>query len=287
MNKLRNFRRDHWIREQAGTWIARLDRGLSDSEKIELRHWLNESASHRSILFDMSKLWDRMAILTEIAELFPLEPDRASRVWVPSRRMALACLTIVIALALGFEAGRKNVVPIAQLSGIFEPQGLEASYRTQVAQQQTVNLPDRSIVTLNTDTQVAVHYTNSDRQIDLLRGEAHFKVAKDAGRVFTVRVNGNQFKAVGTAFNVRMISAHEVELTVTEGRVQVMPSFREDQTARETAAIMVDAGKELSIDTEKRKVADMAPAPEKIEAAAAWTHAMIVFNVEPLERALR
>jgi transmembrane sensor len=290
MNKLRNFRRDHWIREQAGTWIARLDRGLSDSEKIELRHWLNESASHRSILFDMSKLWDRMAILTEIAELFPLEPDRVSRVWLPSRRMAaLACLTILIALALGFEAGRKNVVPIAQLSGIFERQGLEASYRTQVAQQQTVNLPDRSIVTLNTDTQLAVHYTNSGRQIDLLRGEAHFKVAKDASRVFTVRVNGNQFKAVGTAFNVRMISAHEVELTVTEGRVQVMPSFREDKrmARTETAAIMVDAGKELSIDTEKRKVEDMAPAPEKIEAAVAWTHGMIVFNGEPLERAIR
>src|SRR5258708_38751521 len=40
------------------------------------------------------------------------------------------------------------------------------------------------------------------------------------------------------------------------------------------------------MDTEKRRGAAMAPAPEKSEAAAGGTHGMIVFNGEPLERAI-
>jgi len=74
-------------------------------------------------------------------------------------------------------------------------------------------LPDGSVITLNTDSAVA---------LQLERGEANFAVAKDQDRPFIVSANGVDFRAVGTAFSVRLRD-ESVELLVTEGKVAVAP----------------------------------------------------------------
>jgi transmembrane sensor len=147
-----------------------------------------------------------------------------------------------------------------------------------------------------------VHYTDTVRKIELVSGEAHFQVAKHEGRVFSVQVGANEFRAVGTAFDIRVDSERGIKLTVTEGRVQVRtPSgagrlnaginggvntlARNEVGEPATTDIFVDAGREVAIDTAVQTVQQLQPA--QIQAALAWKSGMIAFDADPLEKAIR
>ena len=82
-------------------------------------------------------------------------------------------------------------------------------------------LPDGSIVELNGNTQANVRYTDDERSIWLIKGEAHFDVTEDPSRPFIVHAGSAAVRAVGTAFNVKYSDQDTVELLVTEGIVKV------------------------------------------------------------------
>jgi len=91
---------------------------------------------------------------------------------------------------------------------------------TDVGAFQKLDLPDGSVVQLNTDSAIKVHYSDHERRVELLRGEAHFDVAKNPARPFIVAAHHVAVRAVGTAFNVRLRD-DAVDVLVTEGKVQV------------------------------------------------------------------
>lgn len=64
-------------------------------------------------------------------------------------------------------------------------------------------------------------HTAGARLLELDRGEALFRVARDAARPFQVRIDDRVIEALGTQFNVYR-RADDVLLTVVEGRVSVM-----------------------------------------------------------------
>src|SRR5262249_48912221 len=55
-------------------------------------------------------------------------------------------------------------------------------YSTAVGEQRAFDLPDGSIVHLNTQSRLRVHFSAGGRDIRLLSGEALFRVAPDASR---------------------------------------------------------------------------------------------------------
>jgi transmembrane sensor len=81
-------------------------------------------------------------------------------------------------------------------------------------------LPDGSIVELKTGASVVPAYSATSRRVELVRGEAHFQVIKDAARPFIVLVGEVGVRAVGTSFAVSRGSS-EVEVVVTTGQVEV------------------------------------------------------------------
>lgn len=81
-------------------------------------------------------------------------------------------------------------------------------------------LPDGSLVELKDGAEIAVTFTGAQRRVLLTRGEAHFKVVKDAVRPFVVVAGDVKATAVGTSFSVQLDSS-SVEVLVTEGRVAV------------------------------------------------------------------
>jgi transmembrane sensor len=93
-------------------------------------------------------------------------------------------------------------------------------HRTKVGERRVVALKDGSRVTLNTASTVEVSFSGAERRVRLVRGEALFEVAHDARRPFLVDAGGARFRALGTAFNVRL-RPDVVELTVTQGVVGV------------------------------------------------------------------
>jgi transmembrane sensor len=293
MSRVLAFPNHQRLREQVGVWIARIDRGLTSSEQAELRRWLNESVRHREALFEMAELWDRMDVLREISELFPLQIKAPTWMRLPLR--AIASLVLMVSVAtLGFWMYMKrSATDVLFAGGPRGQQTMQADYATSVGEQKVVTLPDQSIVTLNTATLLLVRYSNSERKMELVRGEAHFQVAKHEARIFSVQVGSNEFRAVGTAFDIRVKSERGIELTVTEGRVQVRAPFVSDSTHAvrpgvsqpAPTEIMVDAGKEVAINNAIQTVERLQPA--QMEAALAWKQGMIVFDAVPLEKAIR
>ena len=75
-------------------------------------------------------------------------------------------------------------------------------------------------VTLNTDSQIRIALTDTERRVELRHGEAFFEVSKDPNRPFVVRAGDQRVIAVGTKFSVRR-EGDDVEIVVTEGKVRV------------------------------------------------------------------
>jgi len=96
----------------------------------------------------------------------------------------------------------------------------ETSYATGIGEQRMVRLTDGSRVTLNADTRLNVDYREAERGVRILRGEAFFEVAQDAGRPFRVRAGEHSVEALGTAFSVRY-ETDRTAVTLVEGKVAI------------------------------------------------------------------
>jgi len=105
-----------------------------------------------------------------------------------------------------------------------------ASYSTAVGSIKALPMKDGSTITLNTDSDIRVAMSDTERRVDLDKGEAFFEVAKDLNRPFVVRVGAERVIAVGTKFSVRR-EAEDVRVIVTEGRVRVERAEAHQQPA--------------------------------------------------------
>uniref|UniRef100_UPI0028AA4ED3 FecR family protein n=1 Tax=Pseudomonas soli TaxID=1306993 RepID=UPI0028AA4ED3 len=117
-----------------------------------------------------------------------------------------------LVLALGFAAGWQPQ---------FWLQDLRADY-TSGAQVRQVTLADRSQLTLDAGTAVAVDFAQGERRVRLLRGAAFFEV-----------IHTGEVRVLGTQFEVRG-QGDGAQVTVRSGRVAVTAA--EGQPARELTA---------------------------------------------------
>jgi transmembrane sensor len=96
-------------------------------------------------------------------------------------------------------------------------------YSTTLGEQRSLALHDGSTVQLNSLSTVRVQYTEHERTIELLQGQALFHVAKDSTRPFIVYSGPTRVTAVGTQFDVYRKTADTI-VTVVEGRVAILGS---------------------------------------------------------------
>lgn len=93
-------------------------------------------------------------------------------------------------------------------------------YTTGFGEQRILTLADGSVVTLNTESQIKVDFSATERLIELRTGEAFFRVAHEASRPFFVEAKDAIVRAVGTQFNVR-IAPQDTVVSVVDGVVKV------------------------------------------------------------------
>jgi transmembrane sensor len=202
----------------AAEWVLRQDRGLTAVEQDELSQWLAADPRHRTAFAEHSRGWDELDRLAGLQASVQARPDpdllapppvavfprRAWRLYAPLGLAAAA------ALILGLFFSRPAPPSSAPAAGRWAP----------VAPIEERLLTDGSEVQLNRGSVLTVEFTPSERRVRLVRGEAHFSVAKNPLRPFVVVAHGIEVQAVGTAFNVRLGSS-AVEVLVTEGKVHV------------------------------------------------------------------
>jgi len=142
-------------------------------------------------------------------------------------------------------------------------------YATVVGEQHSSKLEDGSLVILNTDSRVKVRYTSSQRDLQLLQGEALFDVADDSRRPFVVEAGDVAVRALGTRFNVYR---HDLitDISVAQGAVQISAGAR--------TSARVNAGEQAQVDGGRITIRGNA----NIAAALAWRERKLIFEDMPL-----
>jgi len=162
------------------------------------------------------------------------------------------------------------------------------TYATGIGEQRILTLADGSTVELNARSKIRIALHPHERDIELLEGQALFRVAKDKTRPFIVTSGNTQVRAVGTAFDVYRKTAATV-VTVIEGRVAILPPPQASQADVESAGsvspvvvlppmVLVSAGQQVTVTAQ----AMTAPKPADTAAATAWTQKQMVFASTPL-----
>jgi transmembrane sensor len=94
--------------------------------------------------------------------------------------------------------------------------------RTSPGQKVTKRLPDGTIVYLNADSKISYskNFGEDIREVTLT-GEAYFEVVKN-GKPFVVHADKTRTEVLGTSFNVKNRTGDRVEVTLVEGKVNVI-----------------------------------------------------------------
>ncbi|WP_284278883.1 FecR family protein, partial [Sphingobium jiangsuense] len=93
-------------------------------------------------------------------------------------------------------------------------------YETGPGERRQLTLADRSRVTLDGDSALAVRFSGGARQLTLERGRAYFEVAHDRSRPFMARAGDYEVIALGTAFEIDHAPA-ALSVLLVEGKVAV------------------------------------------------------------------
>lgn len=220
MKKLITANRDR-LEEEAVDWLVRLTSGEADPDDfVEFANWRVRSPAHNQAYEKISKLWKHLDAplmvwheqMQSLAEESALNKGNQATQTAPKLRLNKVWPKRFLATAI-----------VAWVTFSWFPDYLSyplADYRTLIGEQKTVSLEDGSVIHLNTDTAINVHYSAGARHIDLLQGEAEFEVAHDDNKPFIVASGVIQTRAVGTQFIVRHDN-NQGQITLLEGKVQV------------------------------------------------------------------
>jgi transmembrane sensor len=197
----------------AAEWLVRRDRGFTAEEQDEFFHWLAEDPRHGEWLSIHHQTWRDFNLLAEWRPKHSSEPnpDLLARRHASHRWLWPAAAALAAGSALTLTLWHPGVKPTTDWTALTAASAIQ--HRV---------LADDSEVELNRGAVIEVDFTPTERNVRLVRGEAHFAVAKNPLRPFIVRANGVKVRAVGTAFDMRL-DAESVEVLVTEGHVQVQP----------------------------------------------------------------
>jgi transmembrane sensor len=227
--------------EQATDWVAKAERGFTVDEQAAFDSWLAADPRHAESHFEAQVEWTSLDTLDECKPNFDINPNPDLLAPRPRRavRRYISFAGIAAALMVGFTLFWNSPVPddsTVQTPGI--------TYRSMANEKHF--LSDGSSFYLLADSELEVAYTQQERSIRFIRGEAHFSVAHDPDRPFTVKSNAGKVTAIGTAFSVK----HQDdlwELFVTEGKVRVDAFVRPSSTdSREIPqAAELEAGEKM------------------------------------------
>ena len=268
---------------QAAAWMVKLDDGEPSAETRQaFKEWVNQDPSHRSAFERVVAFSSDLNLLTQV--VLPREKAISGpRFW--GSGFAVACSLVLAVITV-------LVMPISD----------SQLYITQIGEQKTIQLDDRSIVLLNTNSQLEVEYSQEKRKLILLQGEAHFDVVKNPDRPFEVFAGKGLVRAVGTAFNVHLRKA-DVEVIVTEGVVELDQAEPQAATAapvndktppaevstpnkslqKFAPGLQVKAGNRLTYDRDILAQVQLDDSAE-ISRALSWQQGILTFDGESLEQ---
>jgi transmembrane sensor len=226
-------RNDKPISEQAVEWIEALQRGGAQ-EHAAFAAWLRESPHHVREYLLMTALEKELGDMdlsdVDVEEL--ISRSRENVVPLPS----LATRESSSKRTHGARwrgAGAAALVLVALGAFWIYQAGGPAQYSTAIGEERTVELADGSLAQLGPGSEILVRMSELRRDVQLIEGDAIFKVSHDETRPFRVRSGETLIEDLGTQFHVYRRGSATV-VTVIEGAVRI-------------ASMRLDAGQEARI----------------------------------------
>lgn len=202
-----------FLRSKAVDWLVRIQGAPGDSAaRTELDAWLASSEEHRRAYRSVERVWKLTGDLPSGRPSSAREVVELSRVRRTRRAWGLAATVLAACVAFWF-------FPSLKLR-------LQADHLTGIAELREVTLEDGSIVHLDAASAIAVRYDKEHRNVELLAGQAFFKVASARERPFVVTAGNVAVTVRGTAFDVGA-SRDGVSVAVQSGTVEVLVSGSE------------------------------------------------------------
>lgn len=224
---------------------------------MEWQEWLAKNAANKKAFAHAENCWNA---LNNVADL----PWAGNPVWNKAsllRRFAPFTAAILVVLSIGLFIQNNMSPPLAT-----------TTYQTTRAEHKNIELDDGSHITLGARSIVNVNYSDEERHVTLVRGEAVFDVAKNKERPFIVQVGKGAVTAIGTKFNIHS-SGENVTVTVLEGTVEVNPDITDNNPDPAAPLPRVSAGKAVSYHG-NGFVSDVVAT--NVEAATSWEKGLLV-----------
>jgi transmembrane sensor len=301
------------IYEEAADWLVELRVGDMDTATRErLDAWFRESPHHIRAFLELSSIWedggdpdiDRgnsadalIARVRAVSNVIPLERGtpslevaRIDAGVMPQRirgepKNVIRRFPVRPLLAASFALACCAAAFTFWLYGSLEP-----SYVTRTGEEKSIRLPDGSTLELNSRSRVRVRFSEHERDVDLLEGQALFHVAKDHARPFVVHSDSASVQAVGTQFDVYR-KASGTTVTVVEGRVSVVPVQETSSptlrlslesghnvlvagAAKATHPIILAAGEQVTVSPSSTAQ----PVRTNVATVTAWTQHQLIFD---------
>jgi transmembrane sensor len=306
------------IYEEASEWVVRhRTDGMDEPARRRFDDWLRQSPLHVRAYLEISSIWEGVpqidpALNPDAQQL--IERARAHDNVVPLGERAEPEPRPVSSAGrarLYYSLAASLIVALGIAGWFYQQRGVHS---TGVGEQRTFALNDGSVIELNARSRIKVRYDDRERAVDLLEGQALFRVARDPARPFIVASGGTHVRAVGTQFDVYKKSTATV-VTVVEGRVAVTAPAPSSEPARphgeagtdgrspepgstpppvnaparaaeaDSASpqshpreVFLGAGEQLVVAQSMLS----APRPADIEAVTAWRQQRLVFDDTPL-----
>jgi transmembrane sensor len=224
----------HWLieLEEPGTAVLRRFAAWLETSPRHVEEFLLVAAVWKAFDdFDAERRLDIQRLIDDARNnVLPLAVRSAEELATPltprgsrtRRRLAMAA-AIVAAVIAGWSLWWFETLP-------------PHTFATARGEQRALKLEDGSVVYLNTQSRLEVHFSQKVRAIRLLEGEAMFSVERDASRPFRVMAGSTVIQAIGTRFNVYRSDAGAT-ISVVEGVVQISPDAASSQSQTSLAPV--------------------------------------------------
>lgn len=225
------------IDDEAVAWVARsLSGAFSKEEEASMASWLKADERHRNAFDAYMHIANCASAAADSAAELSLEKDleqfaeqRASRrnwfIGVPAIAASVAAAAVFV-------------------FAVMDSPDSYSTYATNRGETEEVSLSDGTVIALNTETEIQVQIDGRQRSVRLLKGEAHFDVARDPKRRFVVTSAIAETSVLGTRFNIYQ-KPEETIVSVLSGVVDVDSMQSEDST------VTLIAGQEVAIDKDQ------------------------------------
>lgn len=269
----------------AAGWDARLRASdCTEAERAAFKRWCAAEPGNQQAFDDLQRILEGLRAGRDRPEIRSLReaaldaanPKPKVRRWLASSAVLVVAAAVLIGILQSLYLDDAPPVSTAP------------SYATAVGERSTTTLTDGTVAVLNTNTRLVVAFSEHERVVRLLRGQALFEVAKDPARQFTVIAGEQRITAVGTVFDVRF-EGNTVAVTLVEGVVDVVPvepiGMNLGGPVPEVQPVRLSAGQRL---VTRAPAGRQAPVVETadLETATMWRQGRVFFEDVPLSAAV-